>query len=73
MKTIFFKSVESINNNDNWCMELAGQINERIILSSIDNRSDADHEEYRLLVDGYRFAEMQANGYNISYPSYLNQ
>lgn len=54
-----------------WVYELTEQINSRIIISSIDPRNDADREEYKLLVNDYRLAEMASNGYNAEYPSYL--
>lgn len=54
-----------------WAYELAGQVNSRIIMSSIDPRNDADREEYKLLINDFRLAEMKSNGYNAEYPSYL--
>lgn len=54
-----------------WAYQLTEQVNSRIIMSSIDPRNDADREEYRLLVNDFRLAEMRSNGYNVEYPSYL--
>lgn len=70
---LFLKSVEKLINPCDWEEELCGQINERIIFSSIDRRDAAEREEYRRLLDDLRIAEMTANGYNLGYPSHLRQ
>lgn len=54
-----------------WVYELTEQVNSRIINASIDPRNDADREEYKLLINDFRIAEMKSNGYNAEYPSYL--
>lgn len=72
-KLLFLKSVETLIGACDWKEDLCGQINERIIFSSIDRRDDAEREEYRLLCDDLRFAEMTSNGYNLGYPSRLRQ
>lgn len=54
-----------------WVYELTEQVNSRIINASIDPRTDADREEYRLLTNDFRLAEMKSNGYNVEYPTYL--
>lgn len=54
-----------------WAYELTEQVNSRIINASIDPRNDTDHEEYRLLTNDFRLAEMKSNGYNVEYPTYL--
>lgn len=54
-----------------WAYELTEQVNSRIIIASIDPRNDADREEYKLLVNDFRLAEMRSNGYNAEYPVYL--
>jgi hypothetical protein len=54
-----------------WVYELTEQVNSRIINASIDPRNDSDREEYRLLTNDFRLAEMKSNGYNVEYPTYL--
>ena len=72
-KLLFLKSVGTLIDACEWKEELCGQTNERIIFASIDRRDDAEREEYRLLCDCLRFAEITANGYNLGYPSHLRQ
>lgn len=72
-KLLFLKSVEQFSDSCDWKEELCGQINDRIIFASIDNRDDAEREEFRLLCEDFRLAEMISNGYNLGYPSHLRQ
>lgn len=70
---LVLKSVSDIKVDflQSWAYKLVEQVNSRIIISSIDPRNDADREEYKLLINDFRLAEMKSNGYNAEYPSYL--
>lgn len=70
---LVFKSVLDIKADslNDFMYELTEQVNTRILMYNIDPRSDADREEYRLLINDFRLAEMRSNGYNTEYPSYL--